>query len=155
MIANAEDKIDNEEKYLIKQLEASGKLGNHLPYEKFRTGVRVESAKALTIRGLGKFSHPKIIDAMFVRWKEPKSFYIIEAKRELDYKAIGQVLAYGILWKKRKRAMPIANAQMAIVCRRHDSELLYVCNMLNISVYEVRDKGDVVKLEPEPIGYLF
>lgn len=58
--------------------------------------------------------------------------WIIEVERELNYEAIGQVLAYAILWLMDH---PDRKIVKAIVTESADDELLEVANILGIKVF--------------------
>jgi len=64
--------------------------------------------------------------------------WIIEAKTQLNYDALGEVLTYATLYESQCRGKPI---RMGIVCGAIDEEILEACHKCGVMVFEVGDSG--------------
>ena len=74
--------------------------------------------------------------------QEPSADWVIEAKRNLSYQALGQVLAYGILYEG---GHPGRTVRRAVVCELVDPVVLQACRRFDVRVFQVVS-GEVVAL---------
>ncbi len=105
-------------------------------YAKSKTdqSARLDFSTKIIIRGDER--RCKGIDAI---WKRGDFTYIIEAKPELNYEAIGQVYAYEYLYQKMQ---PEEITKKAIVCREPiDQDLLSFCSEKDITVFALTKNG--------------
>ncbi len=120
------------EELIIKGKEHETKLLSELEkYAKSKTDT-LEFEPNVAIRGNEK--RCKEIDAI---WKRRDFTYIIEAKPELNFEAIGQVFVYEYLYQKSKEKI-----KKGIVCKNPiDQDLLSFCLKKDITVFEVTKSG--------------
>jgi hypothetical protein len=70
--------------------------------------------------------------------------WVIEAKRALNFEAIGQVIVYSTLYAEEH---PTKIIKRGIVCYSVDEELVRVCKKNGITVFQVKPDGTIQKYE--------
>ena len=70
--------------------------------------------------------------------------WIIEAKRVLNFEAIGQVIVYSTLYAEEH---PTEIVKMGIVCYSADEELIRACRKNGITIFQIGRDGTVRKYE--------
>jgi len=117
---------------LLVKLVKSGLLGEGSPAAQRRVGRRHLFREGLHMKV--ERSALKRIDLVFER---EDSVWVIEAKKALDWKAIGQVLGYAILyiedWNPKEEVLK------GVVYRHPDPTLEYCCEKLLIRTFPEKD----------------
>ncbi|MGC9014009.1 MAG: hypothetical protein ACP5KW_06550 [Thermoproteota archaeon] len=74
----------------------------------------------------------KHVDRVVVR---SDAVYIIEVENELNYTAVGQALAYSVLYKQKYSER--REVRPAIACSKIDLDLKFVCEKLGIKLIKL------------------
>jgi hypothetical protein len=61
--------------------------------------------------------------------------YVIEIEDELNYAAIGQAIAYTVLYKEK--FSPTTRVEPVIACSKFDRDLEYVCRKIGIRLIKI------------------
>jgi len=83
----------------------------------------------------GPFDYRKSIDVIC---HSTEGVWVIEAKKALNYEALGEVVVYASLFAKEH---PTDRVMMGIICLELDREILDVCMSLGIVVFKLSGEG--------------
>ena len=119
---------------IVKSIELKGKVHETLLLDElYKYGINHDPSMSM---GLNVKMKRREIDAV---WKTGDFTYIIEAKPELNFEAIGQVLVYEYLYKKRH---PEEKTKKGIICKEAiEQEFLSFCLEKDITVFALTENG--------------
>lgn len=120
--------IANYETSLLDKFIGSGVLKGNFKRE-VKVGKNIGEVKYGLINYT--FDYRKSIDAICYTDNE---VWILEAKKKLNYEALGEVLVYSNLYKQEH---PEKEIRMGIICGEIETEILEVCKVYGITVFEV------------------
>jgi hypothetical protein len=126
---------------LIEYFISSGVIDGWYERE-VKVGSRIISMRSDVFRhGQAVFDWRRSIDLVY---HTKDCIWIIEAKRALNFEAIGQVIAYSTLYAEEH---PTKIIKRGIVCYSVDEELVRVCKKNDITVFQVKPDGTIQKYE--------
>ncbi len=135
---------------IVQELEVRGRE-SYILFKFARYGMDYDIHASKKLKILEKFpvfynGQHKQIDVV---WTRGESTYIIEAKPELDFEAIGQVFVYEHFYKK---SYPEESIKKGIVCEDiTDQMFLHFCLQKDITVFELTKDGVIKEHEPSTI----
>jgi succinate dehydrogenase/fumarate reductase cytochrome b subunit len=91
--------------------------------------------------GKKEFGSEESVKTIDVVFDSPDETWIIETSKDLDYEVLGRLLAKSHLYEREN---PTKLIKKGILCRATDDDLLNLCRVSAVSVFEVEEGGRIL-----------